>query len=199
MKQALFRKQSHYLWALVLLVAAYVLFMKYVFPPAWADSPQAVAFVREVASLVPAVNNIVISHHASPNSSFGERFVSNFFANMPPYTNYWGMFYATFWVMAPIFWVMGFIGSFFLSEYRYEILIVKNSPTKLFWQTTMACVFSSYEFAVPSTGGYFLDQMSNFLPKLIHSWLVTAAVIYFSGLGLGALFQKVKLSRISKI
>lgn len=157
--QNLFRKESHYMWTLAFLVSAHVLYMTYLFPRDWADTPAALALIDRVASIVPAL-----------------KFLRQ---EAPSYTHYWGVFYATFWIMVPIYFVLGFIGSFFLTPYRQEILIVKTSWVRIWAIFFLLLILATVTFAFPMLSfGIFINQMSEFIPKLILSWFVTAGIIY---------------------
>jgi hypothetical protein len=157
--QKLFRKESHYVWATAFLVSAHVLYMTYLFPRDWADTPAALELIDRMASIVPAL-----------------KFLQQ---NVPSYTHYWGVFYATFWIMVPIYFVLGFVGSFFLTPYRQEILIVKTSWVRIWAIFFLLFILAIVTFTFPMLSfGIFINQMSEFAPKLILSWFVTAGIIY---------------------
>ena len=169
----LFKKESHYMWTLVVLVCLHVLYMTYLFPRSCADTPLTLALIDKVAEFVPALRNLQ--------------------QHVPTYTNYWGVFYAVFWVMAPIYWGLGFVGSFFLSPYRYEKLVLKTSLKRVFIMLLIALMCATYEFIYPIlSAGIYPDQMSNFLLKLIFSWFFSAGMIYYSAQILGVFFKKLR-------
>lgn len=157
--QGFFKKESHYAWVMVLLVTCHVIYMTYFFPREWADTPTAMAFVNAIASFVPVIENLQ--------------------QNIPLYTNYWGMFYATFWITYPIYIFLGIAGSFYLSPYRYKKLIIEASLGRVWAMLAMffLCAVFFVFFPVLSLG-IFINQMSIFLPKLILSWLSTAGSGY---------------------
>lgn len=172
----LFRKEIHYAWTMAFLVTCHVIYMTYFFHREWADTPAALAFINAVASVVPVISNL--QQHA------------------PPYTNYWGMFYAIFWVSAPIYWVFGLIGTFFLSSYRYDILIVKAKSWRVWLTLIISTVLLAYEFTFPMLAfGGFINQLSSFLPKLLITWIVGAGIIYGQARVVGALFIKSNLNQ----
>ena len=176
----LFKKESHYMWTLVVLVCLHVLYMTYLFPRSCADTPLTLALIDKVAEFVPALRNLQ--------------------QHVPTYTNYWGMFYAVFWVMAPIYWGLGFVGSFFLSPYRYEKLVVQASAQRVWWITVIFFVLAAYAINSPMVSygmsyDIFMNQMSDVLPKLIVSWVAMAGILYSQARGIGALIIKFNLNR----
>lgn len=174
----LFRKESLFLWALFLIVLVHVLFMTYFFPHEWADTPRALSFIQNVASVVPVVAN-VIQHAPAPN------------------TNYWGMFYAVFWTEAPFFLLLGFISSFFLNQDQYEKMVIQTSKTRLIVTILICFVTSLFEFHFPFLSfGFFVNQMSSFMPKLLLSWFATAGVLYYTSQVFGAFIIKSQLHKI---
>lgn len=174
--EGLFRKESHYLWALVVLVFMHVLFMSYLFPLPWAETPLALAFVDQVATLVPSLRRMQ--------------------QHVPAPIHYWGMFYAIFWVLAPIYWVLGFAGSFFLSPSRYQNFVVRMRLSQILSVLLIftGCALFIFEIPMPLTGIYS-DQMSQFLPKLLLFWGACAGVFYLQARGVAALILKFNLSR----
>ncbi|MDR3389603.1 MAG: hypothetical protein P4L92_21375 [Rudaea sp.] len=172
----LFKREPHYMWATFFLICCHVLYMTYFFPRYWADTPPAQGLINGVASLVPALK--ALQQH------------------VPTYTNYWGLFNAIFWIMAPFYWALGFAGSFFLSPFRYAELVVKLPMWRLWLNFVIFFLLVLCGFIVPMqqvSGG--LNQMSSFIPWLIFSWFVSAGVIYGQGRIAGAIIIKSKLSR----
>lgn len=172
----MFRKEFHYDLLAFTIVLCYVLFMTYVFPREWADTSRALSFIDDVAHIIPALNNL--KHHA------------------PPYTSYWGMFYAIFWVMAPIFMALGFISVFFLSEKKYKKLILMISKKFLgvfliFVVAFLSALLFSFVSNFPNP---LLNQMSNYLLLLILAWSTTAGVVYFMGKMLGVWYRRSELN-----
>jgi hypothetical protein len=116
--------------------------------------------------------------------------------HVPLYTNYWGMFYSIFWVIAPVFFLLGLVGSLFLSKYRYQKLIVQTTKATLFGAFA-ACLGSGLAILFfPLISFVFVDQMSSFLPRLLFSWAVMEGVIYYTGMCTGAFFLKFNLNKV---
>jgi hypothetical protein len=169
--QILFRKESHYVLTMGILASVHVLYMTYLFPRSWADTPSALALIDRVASIVPVIENLR--------------------EHVPPYTNYWGVFYAVFWIMAPIYFALGFVGSFFLSPYRYQKLVVETSMGRVSAMLALFFAGVGFEFALPLLSfGAFMNQMSSFLPKLLSSWFVSAGLLYYLSQTLRVLILK---------
>lgn len=174
--QNLFRKESHYMWTLAFLVSAHVLYMKYLFPRDWADTPAALALIDRMASIVPALRVLQ--------------------QDVLSYTHYWGVFYATFWIMIPIYFVLGFISPFYFSAERYKKVVVKMGVGRTWALLLVAilCVLLAFAFPLLSFGP-LVNQMSDFLPKLILSWFMTAGMFNFLANVIAILILKFKLNQ----
>ena len=173
--QNLFKKESRYMWALVFLVTAHVLYMTYLFPRDWADTPAALEFINRVASIVPVVR--YLQQHTQL------------------YTHYWGVFYSIFWIMAPIYFGLGFVGTFYISADRLEN-IVKIRMGRAFVLLLIFTFTVAVEFTFPMLSSKFLiNQMSDFLPQLIWSWFVLAGSIYALANLIGILVLRFNLKR----
>lgn len=171
----MFRKEPHYIYLLIFLVSCHVLFMTYLLPKGWADTPTSLEIIKVVGSIVPVVRNIKI--------------------NMPSYTNYWGLFYSIFWIMAPLFMILGFLSSFFYSTDRYEKVVLKMSLTRFSIILVFCVLFVCLEFEFPLLSfGPFMNQMSKFLPKLLVSWFASACILYATAQMIRILFLKLSLS-----
>jgi hypothetical protein len=156
--QNLFRKESHYVYALIFLVCCHVLCMTYLLPQNWADTPTALAIINTVGSVVPVVGNLKT---AIPKL----------------YTNYWGLFYSIFWIMSPFYALLGVMGSFFISSNLYE-KIMKMIVEKIFLYFLLYLALFEMVFNFPLLIFGLVNQMSNFLPILLISWFVTACMPY---------------------
>lgn len=177
MKVDLYRKEAHYGWTACAIVVIYVLFMSYLFPKDWAETSNSLVFIERMANIIPALNNLM--HHSSE------------------YTNFWGMFYAIFWMISPSFFILGFISTFFLPDAKYKRMILASHRLFLagFWLFVMVFI---YIWAFPFLGGIispFISQISNFIMFRLAAWGVTTGAIYSVGSVFGAFYLRFKLSR----
>src|SRR5450830_1108315 len=108
MKFSLLKKQSSYLWFTFGLVLCHGIYMTYFFPHEWAESVNARTFVDAVAVVVPVLQGL--KNHT------------------PPYTPYWGVFYASFWCLVPLFFAAGAMSTFFLFTKESYEKIKLNKP-----------------------------------------------------------------------
>lgn len=106
MVRRLLRSEPQYATALFGLALFVVLFFTYVFPHELAASPLITRFVDMVANVVPVLADLQ--------------------RHVPPYTPYWGLFYAVLWAMAPIWLIMGWLAVFHLSESKTKMLMEIN-------------------------------------------------------------------------
>ena len=156
--------------------------MTYLFPRTWADTSTSKDIINQVASIVPVLKNI--QKPETPFTGYNQEFV---FREMnkheTTYTNYWGAFYAIFWIMSPIYWIFGFVGSFFISQKRYEKFILRPYSLVRVWAYFfLATAILAFILIFPiSSNGIFFNQMSSSLPTLLFSWIITAGVLFSHG------------------
>ena len=94
-----FRKESHYAWATFLSGFAVAIVLIYVMPHEWASAESALRFVDWVAGIVPIVRHLR--------------------EHVPPYTPFWGLFYSVMWCLTPVYFLLGYVGSFHWMESDY--------------------------------------------------------------------------------
>jgi hypothetical protein len=171
----LFKKESHYLWTATVLLAAYVLFMHCVFDVAWTDSAAWARILNVAQDAVPAIRRL---HDDAPSI----------------YTNYWGVFFLGFWVMSPIYWLLGAMGAPFLSDSRRKRL-TEGAPFKrvvsMFSIFIILMIFV-YEFPVLNGMGIY-NETSRFLPILALTWWIVAMLVYYQGQASRVLWQRLRL------
>ncbi|MBV6754797.1 hypothetical protein KV580_31265 [Pseudomonas chlororaphis] len=172
MKSAFLKIQSSYLWLTFGLVLCHGVYMTYFFPHEWAESPNSLAFVNAVAAVVPVIHGLV--------------------SHTPPYTPYWGMFYATFWCLAPLFFAAGARYTFFYPNEYYE-KIKLNKPQAYIVVILFFFAFFMIPFCIPFIGGFpnpILNQMSHFLPLRLFAWSTTAIGPFALGWAMGGCYQR---------
>ncbi|WP_148264844.1 hypothetical protein [Collimonas fungivorans] len=177
MKNTLFKKESHYGWTACAIIVFYVLFMSYVFPKAWADTPFALSFINTMASIVPALSNLI--------------------GHSPPYNNFWGVFYAGFWGISPIFFILGFFSAFFLTEKKYKNMVMASQVSFLGMCVVFLFVFV-FVWVFPFLGGFlspFISQVSDAIPFRLIAWGMTAGALYLPGLILGTGCRRFNLNK----
>lgn len=167
----LFKKESHYLMVTTILACGYVFFMHFLFRESWADSDAALRFVSGMEQLVPAIQRL---HDDST-----------------AYSSYWGLFFAFFWVTAPIYWLLGFLGASRLSDFRYKKLVVETTNIRIICILFIISLAMAFVFAFPILSGmYPVRQTSHFYPLLTLSWWTTSAVIYYHAQTCRVIFVK---------
>ena len=162
---------------MVLLVCCHVIYMRYLFPREWADTPRALAFIDAMASIVPAISNLRL--------------------HVAEYTNYWGMFYATFWATYPVYILLGFIGSFYLSEYRYQKAVLATTWNRVALMSIVIFPLGIVIFYFPMLYSFAVHQISSFLPRLIMSWVATMGSGYMASRMTMIIFFKSNLQHLS--
>lgn len=170
------KKPSHYMLATILIESIHVLWMTYLFPREWLVTQQATLFVNSVASVVPALRGLM---------QFS-----------PRYTQYWGVFYATFWCITPIFVILGALGTFFFTVNGYQNIRKNNIWIYPLGIVVFFIIFLLSIF-IPFIGNFpnpFFNQMSSFLPLLMLAWSTTAMCPFALGWAIGCLIQKLKMS-----
>jgi len=150
-----------------------VLFMVYLLPKGFPNGNSSIDFVNKLSSILPVLERI--------REGGG-------------YDNYWGLFYAVFWLISPIYWILGFVGASLLNEEQQKKLIYDLSKVRIFaiFSLTSLGVFYIFEFPV-SLPGILPNQMSCFVLKLIFSWLYTALCIYAQATMVYILIAKFRL------
>lgn len=168
----IFKKESQCLSTASLIVCTYVLFMHFVFPRAWVDSAFALRVISRVAQTIPAVRRLC--------------------DDPTEYTNYWGVFFSIFWIISPIYWLLGFLGASRLNPHRHQKYVIETTVFRvaiIFGIFTLGTVFLLF-FPV-FHGIYYIRQTSNFLPLLMLSWWATAGIIYFQAQACRVLIEKI--------
>ena len=178
MKKRFLSSELHYVCVVFASTFIVTAVMTYAYPHEWAELPATLAFVDFLADTIPALRNIR--------------------QHIPPYTTYWGVFYAVFLSLAPVYILFGYLGSFFLSESRYQKLVLDISWLRLLsiCSISLGCGLYILNFPLTSLGfpfGTYLNQISNFFPKLVLSWSMTMGIFYYLGQSAGAILQKFKL------
>ena len=154
-----------------LLVGAYTLYMNLLFHKEWVAVSSLTWLVNVMAAIVPAIRGV------------REHVIA--------YTPYWGLFYSFFWLTVPIYWVLGFAGARYLSPIRYQRLIVETTVARVVSILALVSIGAAFAFLYPWLSfGFFVDQMSDFWPKLMLSWFVVALTFYFQGQTLRVLIFK---------
>lgn len=172
MKFGFLKKQSDYLWLMFGLVLGHGLYMTYFFPREWAESINAVAFVDAVAVVVPVIHNL--KNHS------------------PSYTPYWGMFYATFWCLTPLFFAAGMASTFFFAKENYDKMKL-NKPSVyvvgvlFFFITLMIPLFLPFIGNFPNP---LFNQMSSFLLLRLLAWWTTGMFAFALGWIVGCCYQR---------
>jgi hypothetical protein len=156
----LFKSESHYMSTMAVLVGAYTLYMSLLFHKDWATASSLAWLVDAMAAIVPAIRGL--REHVAAC------------------TPYWGLFYSFFWLTVPIYWVLGFAGARYLSPIRYQRLVVDTTVVRVVSILVLISIGAVFAFLYPWLSfGFFINQMSNFLPKLMLSWFVVASTFYF--------------------
>ena len=148
------------------IVLFYGIFMFYVFPREWVDTPQAIALIKAMYPIVPMLRLMLHS---------------------PLYTNFWGVFYSVFWLLIWIFPILGFMSVFLLDKSKWNF--IKEQPIGFpVMGEFMFGVFCLWMFAYPMIGARpYLDELSNnFLVLQFTIWAI-AMCFYMLGFGLGKL------------
>src|SRR5450830_994029 len=109
--------------------------------------------------------------------------------------HYWQLFYSLFWLTAPVFWILGFVGSFYLSAYRYEKLVGQISLWKCWLLFIIFSLALIYLLFFHMLSFLFLNQISRYLPILILSWITTAGYFYYHARMFAVLVLKFNLNR----
>lgn len=172
MISAFLKKQSSYLWLTFGLVLCHGVYMTYFFPHEWAESANAAAFIDAVAAVVPVLHDL--KNHT------------------PPYTPYWGMFYATFWCLAPLFFAAGAMTTFFFPKEYYERIKLKK-PQGYIVLFLFFLMVSMIPFFLPFIGNFpspLFNQMSNFLLLRLLAWSATAISPFTLGWAVGCCYQR---------
>lgn len=136
----LFRKEIHYQWAMYGLGFGIAFSLFYLIPRSFATSTLAVSFVNDVAKIVPFM-----------------RFIREY---APPYTPFWGLYYAAIWCVAPFSFVLGYVGTFFLNESDYKRIIVDEANISNIRLIVLVLVFIACEvvqFYLPIINIYLLE------------------------------------------
>ncbi|MHA6915777.1 hypothetical protein ACQUJO_21965 [Ralstonia pseudosolanacearum] len=173
MPKKILKNEPQYAIALFGSAFAVVLFLTYVFPHEIASTQPVMRFVNLIAKFVPVL--------------------ADFQRHVPPYTPYWGLFYAVLWSMAPIGLIMGFAGTFHLTELRYQKLIIEATNARIFviflifipafWFFLYFPPYSFYAMLGDSDGVTFRQII--YVSMIVGGW-------YFIGRLLGALVVRHK-------
>jgi len=155
---------------------AHVFGMTYLIPRGWLKTQQIALFVNFVASIIPALKALMLHSIL--------------------YTPYWGLFYASFWCLTPIFVFLGLIGTFYFPD--KNLINIKNTSVYIYilGLVVFLIVFLIVLF-LPFTGNFpnpLFNQLSGILPLLMFAWCTTAMCPFALGWAIGCLIQKIKLS-----
>jgi len=178
MKFSLLKKQSSYLWFTFGLVLCHGIYMTYFFPHEWAESANARTFVDAVAVVVPVLQGL--KNHT------------------PPYTPYWGVFYASFWCLVPLFFAAGAMSTFFLFTKESYEKIKLNKPLGYVFGFLFFLMVFMIPFFLPFIGDFpnpLMNQMSSFLPLRLLAWGTTAIIPFALGWSVGCTYQRFIVSR----
>ncbi|MBV6754794.1 hypothetical protein KV580_31225 [Pseudomonas chlororaphis] len=172
MKSTFLKKQSHFLWLTFGLVLCHGVYMAFFFPHEWAETTNAETFINDVAFVVPVLYGL--KNHT------------------PPYTPYWGMFYATFWCLAPIFFAAGAASTFFFPHESYGKMKL-NKPRLYIFGYLFFLIVSMIPFFLPFIGNFpnpLFNQMSDFLPLRLLAWCTTALSPFTLGWATGCCYHR---------
>jgi hypothetical protein len=173
-KYKFIKREIYFAYLMLLICAGLVIVMTYFPLTFWENSTSSTFFVEKVSTFIPAI-----------------RFLSN---KWHLYTNHWGVFYSVFFCLAPVFWFLGYFGTFYISPKRYLVLIVANSKNKLLISIAISSMLMVYIFYMPlNSAGFILDQTSDFFLKRLMSWEAVAVVFYMHARFTAALIIKSKL------
>ena len=180
----IFRKESRYGWTIALLVGIHATYMKYLFPRELANTPLALSIIDLMSCTVPAIHLLRFPpvHHSY---------------YLAPYTNYWGMYYSSFWLISPIFIFLGFRGAFYFSPLRYKNLISEIKMWRLIVTSVIFISLGIYVYMMPllSKNNAIINQMSDSLFKLYFSWMMVAGCLAGVGQTICVCCQKIKLNK----
>lgn len=155
----IFYKEAHYFCATSFLIFAYVSLMHFFFRASWADSGSALWLVSIMRHIVPAIRRLGAYDVA--------------------YASYWGFFFSLFWITAPIYWLLGFLGAPRLSADRYKKLVTDTTTIRVVLIFVLATWSLMFVFLFPILSGmYCIRQTSDFFPVLAFSWWTSAGVVY---------------------
>lgn len=164
MNTKLIRKPENYLWLTCLIVLTYVIFMTFIFPKAWADTSQMRRLTEMMSSVVPMIGNL---------------------QKFPNYENYWGVFYAFFWIIALIFPILGFVSTFFLSE-SGMIALKQKSGLKFIFVLFFLGAINLFIFTVPDAGSKpWFNEVSKYFLVLLFTCFEISGCLYGLGLFVG--------------
>ena len=153
------------------IVLFYDIFMLFVFPESWVDTPQSIALINVMYPIVPMLRLMLHS---------------------PLYTNFWGLFYSVFWLHIWIFPVLGFMQmtGFFIDKPRID-LVKRLSYAAMMMLEIFFVMLCLVLFELPVIRGHlWFDELSNNFLFLLPTTFTIAISYYLGGLLLGALRAK---------
>ena len=164
MTQNLFKKDWHYGCLAVFLLIGYIAFMLFIFPKEWALTSQVDKFVEAVSNMVPMLRHY---RHAKE------------------YDKFFGVFYAGFWMLSPIWLFLGWMISYcyFLTTKGYERLqnlsALKMTLSVFFTHALLIFFWASpiYE----NTSRLQSMSIAQELFEIFKSWGTIAGFILLSG------------------
>lgn len=186
-KENLFRRKSHYNCFIFGVVSGFVILMSYFFPHEWASAPLALDFSTTMAVVIPAIDELI--------------------KTVPEQVDYWRLFYAIFWVMSPVYLILGvlmpilikdddkekpskglwrFIEPSFFTEMKHN-KFSRNGFEEFAFGTLLIIgmvVFFTFDSCSNTTVRTILNMTSSFVPRLIISWGCLAYIIYMAGCGI---------------
>jgi hypothetical protein len=173
------KSAAFYFYLSVGFLSLYVIFMWYVFPKPWSETPQAIALINFIAAVVPMLHKL----RDSPI--------------YPMYNNFWGIFYAIFWAFfAPCFVIVGYVGTICQPLNKERRNYFQNfSIAKLI--IVFLAIFSIilFVFTTPAVGDWRLNEISNHLSVLLFACFEIATLLFSFGAWL-AIF-KIKLNVVA--
>ncbi|WP_186038582.1 hypothetical protein [Burkholderia gladioli] len=166
-----FSKEAHYVGAMSLFLISYVTFMRYIFHFEWATTGIALKIINEMEAIIPAIEKL--------NDKSLESI------------NYNKIFFSLFWIISPIFWILGFFGATKLTSHRRKILLRDTSALRIFSIVTLESLLVIFFWEFPMINGMILlNQTSKSIAILFISWWVPAAIIYYHAQMLKVLIMK---------
>ena len=166
-RSELFTKEAHYAWTTFLSGFAVALALIYWMPHEWANTKPANQFVNGVANIVPVIKNLR--------------------EHVPPYTPFWGFFYSMMWCLTPIYLMLGYFGSFYLSEIRYQKMIIEASSARFLGSAFFIFILSFSWLNFPWINTYAIEPQSEStsFKQLIYV-LIIFGIGYVNGRIIGA-------------
>jgi len=176
------KNQKFYIRMTFVLAILHVTIMTYVMRPEWIETASAISFLDSVGTIFPALHEL--QQHS------------------PPYTPFWGMYYALFFCIAPIYFILGLATTFFFSEKVYEGMRSGKSKAVTFvFLYLISIIFSLIPFFFTFTNhvpNVFFNQMSPFFLLRILAWWTTGMFPFTLGWMTGCMYQNYLNRKMAK-